>query len=77
METNDGRAIKVSELASELAVNHSLVERVMADLRTALERGRQQGISAEAILWVIEDLATELRKELHPAWPAEGSPATE
>ena len=58
------RAIKVSELASELAVSDELVGKLMSELQAVLTSARCDGLSDEAILWVLEDAVSALKEKL-------------
>ena len=58
------RSIKISELASELAVSDEQVGRLMNELQNLLAHARSGGLSDEVILWVLEDAVASLNKKL-------------
>ena len=63
-QSREGRSIKVSELASELAVSAELVAKLMSDLEAVLSSARTDGLSDEAILWALEDAVAALKPKL-------------
>ncbi|MET0528402.1 MAG: hypothetical protein ABW003_08660 [Microvirga sp.] len=58
------RSIKISRLASELAVSDEQVGRLMNELQDLLALARSDGLSNEAILWVLEDAVASLKEKL-------------
>ena len=60
----EGRSIKVSELASEIAVSAELVAKLMSDVEAVLSSARTDGLSDEAILWALEDAVAALKPKL-------------
>ena len=63
-QSREGRSIKVSELASELAVSAELVAKLMSDVEAVLSSARTDGLSDEAILWALEDAVAALKPKL-------------
>ena len=57
------RSIKISELASELAVSDEQVGRLMNELQDLLAHASSGGLSDEAILWVLEDAVASLKEK--------------
>lgn len=63
-QVREGRAIKISELASELAVTPELVAKLMQEVHEVLAAASDAGLSDEALLWVLDDAAAALRGKL-------------
>ena len=63
-QSREGRSIKVSELASELAVSAELVAKLMSDVEAVLSSARTDGLSDEALLWALEDAVAALKPKL-------------
>lgn len=57
----EGRSIKISELASELAVSDEQLGNLVSELQDILAKARSIGLSGEAILWVLEDAVADLK----------------